>query len=98
MDPNTVVIIPLVGGPANGSVVVTVIGPDGRPPLTHWLIGEGGLSDAPIYELESCDESPPWRYTYRLCLADPRACGTPSGSDALSSGELSSAAAPATRT
>ncbi len=79
MEPVTV-IVPLVGGPADGSVVVCVLGPDGRPPLTHWLLGSEGLSDAPIYELEAADDDaaqqPPWRYCYRICLADPLACGS----------------------
>lgn len=83
MNPE-IVIIPLVGGPADGDVVMCVLGPDGRPPLTHWLTGPEGLADAPIYELEATDdpEQPPWRYCFRICLADPLACG--SGSTAAS--------------
>jgi hypothetical protein len=81
MEPE-IVIVPLVGGPADGSAVVCVLGPDGRPPLTHWLIGAEGLADAPIYELEAADDAtpgPPWRYCFRICLADPLACGSGSG-------------------
>ncbi len=86
MDPTTTVIIPLVGGPANGSVVVAVIGPDGRPPLTHWLIGPAGLADAPVYELEACEDDTPWLYRFRICLSDPRACGTPRSRAAAAAG------------
>jgi hypothetical protein len=80
MDP-TVVTIPMVGGPGHGHVVICVVGPDGRPPLTHWLLGAGGLSRAPMYELESVEveaaeageresEAAPWRYCFRVYLAD----------------------------
>jgi hypothetical protein len=70
MDP-TIVSIPLVGGPADGNSVMCVIGPDGLPPMTHWQLGPQGLADAPFYELERVSkDSPPWRYRYRMCVAD----------------------------
>jgi hypothetical protein len=66
MDPTTVS-IPLVGGPGDGSRVLVVIGPDGRPSLTMCLVGHGGLADAAVYELEALDAGPAhWCYRFRV--------------------------------
>jgi hypothetical protein len=63
------VIIPLVGGPGHGQTVEAVPGPDGRPPETHLLIGDGGLGDAVAYVLETTgstkDGTATWRYLFR---------------------------------
>jgi hypothetical protein len=56
--------IPLVGGPADGQTVRCVVGPDGRPPLTH-PHGDG-LAHAATYELTSDKQAEcGWRYVYR---------------------------------
>jgi hypothetical protein len=70
VDPTTVT-IPLVGGPAHGRTVVAVIGPDGRPPLTHPLIVDEGLAAAVIYELEATDTETPWLYRFRQEVGQP---------------------------
>jgi hypothetical protein len=65
MEPKTVT-IPLVGGPGHGRTVLAVIGPDGRPPLTHPLIADDSLAAAATYELEATDtDETPWRYKFR---------------------------------
>jgi hypothetical protein len=69
MDPTTVS-IPLVGGPGDGNSVLVVVGPDGRPSLTLCLVGDDGISNAPIYELEVRDDGPShWRYCFRAMSA-----------------------------
>jgi hypothetical protein len=62
----------MVGGPGDGHVVICVVGPDGRPPLTHWLTSAGGLARAPIYELETMPDSAPvaWRYCFRVNVSE----------------------------
>jgi hypothetical protein len=66
MDPTTMS-IPLVGGPGDGTRVLVVIGPDGRPSLTMCIMGEGGLADAAVYELEALDAEPEhWCYRFRV--------------------------------
>jgi hypothetical protein len=58
--------VPLVGGAADGDVVRVELGPSGRPPLTHHHLGEHGLAEADIYELEAVvGEGPPWVYRWR---------------------------------
>jgi hypothetical protein len=52
--------IRLCGGPADGVVVRCVVGPDGRPPLTH--PHRKGLADVATYELVA--EGDGWRYEY----------------------------------
>lgn len=61
-----VVKIPMVGGPRHGQTVDAVLGPDGRPPLTHSVVDNGKLGDAPTYEIESTQDADlPWRYVFR---------------------------------
>ncbi|MFK3981930.1 hypothetical protein ACI2K4_16330 [Micromonospora sp. NPDC050397] len=58
--------VPLVGGVADGAVVTVELDGHGRPPLVHPHLGEGGLAQAQMYELESArDEGPPWVYRWR---------------------------------
>lgn len=58
--------IPLVGGSADGEVVLVELDTTGRPPLTHHHLGPNGLAEADIYELEAVDGAgPPWRYAWR---------------------------------
>ncbi|MEV4759416.1 hypothetical protein AB0J86_30575 [Micromonospora sp. NPDC049559] len=58
--------VPLVGGPADGTVVTVELDPNGRPPLTHHHIGERGLAEAEMYELTALlGEGPPWTYQWR---------------------------------
>jgi hypothetical protein len=50
-------------------MVLAVIGPEGRPPLTIVLPGQLGLCDAAMYELESAAaEQANWRYRFRVVL------------------------------
>ena len=58
--------IPLIGGSADGGSVRVELDATGRPPLTHHHLGDSGLADAEIYELESTTgDGPPWHYTCR---------------------------------
>lgn len=58
--------IPLVGGTADGQSVTVELDPNGRPPLTHHHLGDGGLAEAEIYELETVGaETGRWRYCWR---------------------------------
>ncbi len=57
--------IPLVGGAADGQTVTVELDPNSRPPLTHHHVGDGGLAEAEIYELESVTETDGWRYCWR---------------------------------
>ncbi|TDB77048.1 hypothetical protein [Micromonospora sp. KC723] len=55
--------IPLVDGPADGETVDAELDSNHRPPLTHHHLGEEGLVDAQIYELESAGDG--WCYRWR---------------------------------
>ncbi|MDM4720168.1 hypothetical protein QTQ03_11480 [Micromonospora sp. WMMA1363] len=58
--------IPLVGGTADGQTVTVELDPNGRPPLTHHHLGDGGLTEAEIYELETVAAATgQWRYCWR---------------------------------
>ncbi|GLY20825.1 hypothetical protein [Micromonospora sp. NBRC 101691] len=57
--------IPLVGGAFDGETVTVELDPNGRPPLTHHHLGAAGLANAEIYELESAEGEPAWRYCWR---------------------------------
>ncbi|WP_416903024.1 hypothetical protein [Micromonospora echinospora] len=57
--------IPLVGGTFDGETVTVELDPNGRPPLTHHHLGAAGLANAEIYELESAEGKPTWRYCWR---------------------------------
>jgi hypothetical protein len=61
MTPTTVR-VPLRGGPANGQDVRCVIGPDGRPPLTH--AHRAGLAEVATYELVAEEGGEGWRYEF----------------------------------
>jgi hypothetical protein len=61
MTPTTVR-VPLHGGPADGQVVRCVIGPDGRPPLTH--SHRDGLAEVATYELVADEAGLGWRYEF----------------------------------
>jgi hypothetical protein len=68
--------VPLVGGAADGQVVTVELDVNGRPPLTHHYLSDGGLAQADIYELEGvAGQGPPWRYRWRGRGAIPG--GTP---------------------
>jgi hypothetical protein len=58
--------IPLVGGTADGQTVTAELDPNGRPPLTHHHLGERGLAEAEIYELEATDDDTGWVYRWRM--------------------------------
>jgi hypothetical protein len=45
--------VPLVGGPADGTVITVELDNTGRPPLTHHHITDDGLAQAHMYELET---------------------------------------------
>jgi hypothetical protein len=47
----------LADGPADGETITVELDPSGRPPLTHHWLGERGLAEADIYELESASET-----------------------------------------
>ncbi|WBB79819.1 hypothetical protein O7606_27470 [Micromonospora sp. WMMD882] len=57
--------IPLVDGTFDGETITVELDPNGRPPLTHHHVGAGGLAEAEIYELESAEGEPGWRYCWR---------------------------------
>ncbi|GAB3157177.1 hypothetical protein GCM10027290_57190 [Micromonospora sonneratiae] len=58
--------IPLVGGVADGESITVELDVNGRPPLTHHHVGDGGLAESEIYELTSMTgDDPPWRYEWR---------------------------------
>ncbi|MGN9775451.1 hypothetical protein ACTMS0_06695 [Micromonospora sp. H33] len=58
--------IPLVGGAADGQTVTVELDSNGRPPLTHHHLGDGGLAEAEIYELETVEATTDrWRYCWR---------------------------------
>ncbi|MGW1057819.1 hypothetical protein [Micromonospora rubida] len=58
--------IPLAGGTADGQAVTVELDSNGRPPLTHHHLGEHGLAEAEIYELESVAEAGRgWLYRWR---------------------------------
>ncbi|WP_320066822.1 hypothetical protein [Micromonospora sp. RTGN7] len=58
--------IPLAGGTADGQTVTVGLDSNGRPPLTHHHLGEHGLAEAEIYELESVpDGGRGWLYSWR---------------------------------
>jgi hypothetical protein len=61
MTPTTVR-VPLRGGPADGQVLRCVLGPDGRPPLTHPY--REGLADVATYELVAEERGEGWRYEF----------------------------------
>ncbi|WP_018831565.1 hypothetical protein [Salinispora tropica] len=58
--------IPLAGGSSDGQTVTVELDPNGRPPLTHHHLGDGGLAEAEIYELETVGgDARRWRYCWR---------------------------------
>lgn len=57
--------IPLVGGTFDGETITVELDPNDRPPLTHHHLGPDGLAGAEIYELESAEGEPGWRYHWR---------------------------------
>ncbi|GAA2715362.1 hypothetical protein ACFY2R_11160 [Micromonospora olivasterospora] len=57
--------IPLAGGAADGQTVTVELDSNGRPPLTHHHLGERGLAEADIYELESAGDRDGWLYRWR---------------------------------
>jgi hypothetical protein len=60
------VTVPLVGGPADGTVVTAVLDVDNRPPLILPHVGADGLAHAALYELESDDQDGNgYRYCFR---------------------------------
>ncbi len=61
MTPTTVR-VPLRGGPADGEEVRCVIGPDGRPPLTH--AHREGLAEVATYELVADEAGKTWHYEF----------------------------------
>ncbi|HEX5541011.1 MAG TPA: hypothetical protein VFX60_05535 [Micromonospora sp.] len=62
--------IPVVGGPADGTVLTVELDPTGRPPLTHHHISDEGLSGADMYELETvAGEQRRWIYRWRPTAA-----------------------------
>jgi hypothetical protein len=62
VNPKTVT-IPLSGGPGDGQTVRAVLDRNGRPPLRHDLVTDGGLDAAATYELGMADTG--WIYRYR---------------------------------
>jgi len=62
--------VPLVGGPADGTVLTVELDSRGRPPLTHHHIGDEGLTGAVIYELEAIPGQPRrWIYRWRSAIS-----------------------------
>ncbi|WP_229403561.1 hypothetical protein [Micromonospora okii] len=57
--------IPLAGGAADGRTVTVELDSNGRPPLTHHHLGERGLAEAEVYELESTGGDQGWVYRWR---------------------------------
>ncbi len=62
MTPRTVA-IRLYGGPGDGRTVDAALDPNGRPPLRHDFVIDGGLNGAATYVLEVAGAR--WAYRYR---------------------------------
>lgn len=58
--------VPVVGGPADGTVLTVELDSTGRPPLTHHFITDQGLRRVDMYELESVPgRENEWIYRWR---------------------------------
>jgi hypothetical protein len=58
--------VPLVGGPADGTVLTVELDTTGRPPLTHHHITDHGLRRVEMYELETVPgREDQWIYRWR---------------------------------
>jgi hypothetical protein len=58
--------VPLVDGPADGTVLTVELDPTGRPPLTHHHITDRGLRRVEMYELETvAGREDRWIYRWR---------------------------------